>query len=1209
MVEYFYDILPFLLANKGRMALYLKSIELVGFKSFADKTILNFEPGVTGVVGPNGSGKSNISDAIRWVMGEMSAKALRGGNMQDVIFNGTEKRKPLGYAQVSLTLENTGRTFNIDYDEVCVSRRVYRSGESEYYINGAQCRLKDIHELFMDTGLGRDGYSIIGQGKVSEIVSGKNEERRNILDEASGISKYRHRKEEAQRKLGHTEENLVRIGDIVTELEGQVEPLFKQSEKAKKYLNLREELKKIDLNLFIRSTDRLKKDGDAADANFIIVTEQLGKSQSAFSETEAKIEEENAKAEAQEKLVEQLHTESTDTEVVLRGYLGEIDVLKQRIESGKSASDRSAADVQNLKARLAAAQENHASIENERRALEEKLDEKKAELAALEENSRATVLEYEDHARAINDNKSDIIDKLNEIAELKAQLSSLEAFKTGFAERKEALSKTQAASEQTIRELADKKKSAEALLKAQQEKIAELEAECNTLDTQVQIQEGKYAAAELSRIQATEAYNKKASRLHMLREMEKDFEGFARGVKGVLEAHTRGALKSRSIHGALTALMEVEPRAVVAIETVLGAAAQNVVVENEEDAKAAIAYLKENRLGRVTFLPVSSVKGTTLAEENEVRGMRGYVALASALVKTDARYVGIIRHLLGRTVVADNIDNAIAISKKFGYKFRVVTLEGEVLNAGGAITGGSVNKSTGLLSRAGEIKTLERETAALKRETEAAEVQMEEIKKVISDTSTQRAQLAQKLQVAQQECVRLEADAQYAAQDLFASENAVAAAAVEKEQIDLQIKDANDSIAIVINKITSNEFAVEEANRQIAEHEESLAACETARAAAMEAVSQKNIEITSFGRDIFAYKQRAEDVLVQVGELARDIEGREADIRANDDAAIEMLAQIAQKEQLVSDTRKKSEQIYANIDAANAARAEAKAAAAQLLADSKEAREKIFALREEQTRINNQRVKISEEMENLSERIWNDYELTYSTALEYKAEIGTVTEAQKNLASLRGQIRALGNVNVDAIEEYKSVKERFDFLSNQFNDLTTAKKDLEKLIASIQEKMKEQFKVQFAVINKHFSETFTALFGGGRAELKLVDPENVLESGIEIEAQPPGKKLQNLSLLSGGEMAFTAIALLFAILKVRPTPFCVLDEIEAALDESNVYRFADYVRDYSKKTQFILVTHRRGTMEAADLLYGVTMQEKGVSKLLALRLDEAQNLE
>jgi len=1189
--------------------LYLKSIELVGFKSFADKTILNFEPGVTGVVGPNGSGKSNISDAIRWVMGEMSAKALRGGNMQDVIFNGTEKRKPLGYAQVSLTLENKSRTFNIDYDEVCVSRRVYRSGESEYYINGAQCRLKDIHELFMDTGLGRDGYSIIGQGKVSEIVSGKNEERRNILDEASGISKYRHRKEEAQRKLAHTEENLVRIGDIVAELETQVEPLFKQSEKAKKYLNLREELKKIDVNLFIRSTERLKTAGDEADKNFIIVTEQLSKSQSAFAATEAQIDEENAKAEAQEQKINELHTKSTDTEVVIREYLGEIEVLKQKISSGKTASERSAADIQNLKSRLAAVQETHAGIESERRELEAKIDEKKAELAILEEENRAAGVEYEAHVCAINDAKTEIIDKLNEIAELKAKLSSLEAFKTGFAERKEMLAKTQAAGAQQIEELTKKKESAEQLLAEQQQKITVLEAENAEAERKILIKEGEFAAAEYSRIETMERYNKKASRLAMLRDMEKDFEGFARGVKGVLEAQASGDLKHAKLYGALSNLIEVEAKAVLAIETVLGNAAQNIVTETEEDAKTAISYLKKNQLGRVTFLPVSSVKGSDLPEAKEVQSMRGFVALACDLIKTDMRYKEIISHLLGKTVVVDNMDNAIAVSRKFGYRFRVVTLEGEILNAGGAITGGSTHKHTGLLSRAGEIKTLERETAELKTEMDAAQKKMDAAKAEIAELQQQADQVAETLNLARQACVRVEADAAYAAQELFASENATAAAEIEKEQIDLQIKDANDSIAVVINQITSNEFAVESANGQIQTHEESLASCEQSRAAATEAVSDKNIEITSLGRDVFAFKQRGEDCLRQIGELAKDIQDRESEIGLNDVMTQEMLLEITKKEEQIAQTRKLSEQIYADIESANQARADAKAAAAQLLADSKEAREKIFALREEQSRINNQRIKISEELETLSERIWNEYELTYNTAMAYKADIGTVTEAQKNLASLRGQIRALGNVNVDAIEEYKSVKERYDFLSTQFTDLTEAKKDLEKLIASIQEKMKERFKEQFAVINRHFSETFTELFGGGRAELKLVDPDNVLESGIEIEAQPPGKKLQNLSLLSGGEMAFTAIALLFAILKVRPTPFCVLDEIEAALDESNVYRFADYVRDYSKKTQFILVTHRRGTMEAADLLYGVTMQEKGVSKLLALRLDEAQNLE
>lgn len=1185
--------------------MYLKGIELTGFKSFADKTRLTFEPGVTSVVGPNGSGKSNISDAIRWVMGEMSAKSLRGSNMQDVIFAGTQTRKPLGFAQVSLTLDNSDHAMDIEYDEVTVTRRVYRSGESEYYINGAACRLKDIHELFMDTGLGREGYSIIGQGKVNEIISGKADDRRYMFDEAAGISKFRHRKDEAERKLLHTQDNLVRINDIVSELSGQLEPLQRQSQKARKYLDLREEMKGLEINVFIRSVEKLRHDIGEVNEKFATVTEQFERMKADNAKSDEEAERLNALADSLETEIEKKRGESAEIEISLKGIFGDIEVLKNNITSNEKLAARIEQDIINQQKKTEGLDKTAEALEADKAKKNEccRLMKEEADVLARQNDDLAgQALKL---GETVNSLKAEVIEKLNSISLLKSKLGSLEAFKKSFTQRAEAIETEKqsmgAELEKIERELdAARKSLSDSGIRVEKGKkeLAELDVKIN--ENQIHFDGLKRSADEMG---AT--LSRELSQLQMLREMERDFEGFAKSVKGILTAHEHGRLGDTKVYGALSSLLEVKGEYVTAVEALLGGALQNVVVQSEQDAKAAIKYLKENRMGRVTFLPVSSVKGKTLDNAETVRTQKGYVGIASELVGCGAQYDGIVKSLLGRCVVVDNMDNAIAMSKKFGYKFRIATLDGELFNAGGSITGGSMNKSTGILSRASQIKVLEARCAENKKELGQIKGQMSSVENMLSALNAQRKGEDTLLRMAEQEAARAETELEHINLMAAAKKNSGESIDSELEQLNEQIIDTNEQIAELINMTTKAELEIESKNSEIAAREEELSLLEEQRRELSDALGAKNVELVSMQKDISAMDYMISENGRQKDAALAEIETKRRDIDDINDKNGQILIQISEKEEQIEKEKTRSEAVLEEIRQLNEKRDETRVLARKSLEESKDVREKVYALKEEQNRLDSRREKIETEIDAITSKMWEEYEVTYLSAKEYESDIGSVSAAKARVSELRSSIRALGSVNVDAIEEYASVRERYDFLSNQAADLTQAKESLEKLIESIQDKMKIQFKEQFEIINSKFASTFSELFGGGRAELRLTDPSDVLGSGVEIDAQPPGKKLQNLSLLSGGEMAFTAIALLFAILQVRPTPFCVLDEIEAALDEPNVYRFADYVRRYSKKIQFILVTHRRGTMEAADLLYGVTMQEKGVSKLLALKLDEA----
>ncbi len=1185
--------------------MYLKGIELNGFKSFADKTLLTFEPGITSVVGPNGSGKSNISDAIRWVMGEMSAKSLRGSNMQDVIFAGTQARKPLGFAQVSITLDNTDRALDIDYSEVTVTRRVYRSGESEYYINGAACRLRDIHELFMDTGLGRDGYSIIGQGKVNEIISGRADDRRYIFDEAAGISKYRHRKDEAERKLLNTEDNLVRINDIVTELSGQLEPLLKQSQKAKKYLDLREEMKKLEVNVFMQTVDKLKRDIAETDEKFKIVTEQFLKIEAENKKGDEEIDRLNELADSLDNEIEQKRLEGSDTEVNIKGFLGDIDLLKNNIASNEQLIGRIENEIDSWNKKI-------EEFDIATKLLDEQKAQKLESVSALRTQAdeiSAKSDEMTERVRMISDSinsiKADIIECLNDISTQKSRISSLEAFKKSFAERKDAIEVQKESMGAELEQIEAMLAKNMADFDAAQKQAKEGKKAFQEIETQVFELENSALKIKTDTENKATQLSRQISQLNMLREMERDFEGFAKSVKSILTAYDNGKLKSAKVYGALSSLLDVPTEYVTAIEALLGNALQNVVVEDEQDAKTAIGYLKENNLGRVTFMPVSSINGRELENKKEVSTQKGYIGIASELVKNNSRYDGVIKSLLGRSVVVETIDDAILISKHFGYKFRIVTLEGELFNAGGSITGGSMNKSTGILSRASQIKKLEAQSAQTKKELAVLERELQLTDEKLSALYAQRKGTDILVRGAEQELVRANAELEHTRQMAEAKKQSGESMESELMQLAEQISDTNEQLAELINQTTKAELEIDNKNAEAAQKEKELESIDTERISLAEALNEKNIALVAAQKDVAAIEYRIGENKSQKEAAYDEIKAKENDIEETKSKTEQILLQIGEKEKEIENEKEKTSSISKMVEELITKRDDARKRIRESLDEGKETREKMYALKEEQNRIDNKRVKIESELDNITTKMWEEYEVTYISAKEYEADIGPISTAKSRIGELRGNIRALGNVNVDAIEEYASVRERYDFLSNQQNDLQEAKQSLEKLIESIQEKMKKQFKEQFEIINKKFSATFSELFGGGRAELRLTDPTDILGSGVEIDAQPPGKKLQNLSLLSGGEMAFTAIALLFAILKVRPTPFCVLDEIEAALDESNVYRFADYVKKHSGKTQFILVTHRRGTMESADLLYGVTMQEKGVSKLLALKLDEA----
>ncbi len=1187
--------------------MYLKRLDLQGFKSFADKICLDFNGGITSVVGPNGSGKSNIADGIRWVLGEQSIKTLRGTKMEDVIFAGTEHRKPLGFAEVSITLDNSDSSLPIEYAEVTITRRVYRSGESEYLINKSACRLKDINELLLDTGIGKDGYSVIGQGRVDEILSTRSEDRRHIFEEASGIMKYKVRKQEAEKKLEMTRQNLERINDIITELETQLEPLKQQSETARRFLHLREDLKVLEVNVYLDSMEKFRERLKLLDEQYKTVKDQMEAENRKLDEITGSNKDKTDLLKSMDERLEAVRQQFYEMEGNLERCNSEIKVNNEKIGNLQQNIERLDAEKAELEEKIKELDKEEAGKQNKLKYLEKQLGDYSNKLSEYERQMEELLKTLSEDERNIELMKSGIMDKMDIQSDKKLQINNVKSHIENIQKRKRSIDSEvyqnlieNDREKMKKEDLTESVRHADEQIKKQKAKQKELLEERTESDKILEESRTKQSKNR-SDIQF------KASRAKTLKEMEQNLEGYNRSVREVLQACHESPEFGKGIHGALAQLIEVDKKYETAIEITLGSALQNIVTQYEEDAKKAIEFLKKNKLGRATFLPISSVTGRSFDNATLVKitQCEGFCGIASELVKYDPQYSGIIGNLLGKVVVTDHLDNGIKMARKFGYSFKIVTLEGDQLNTGGSMSGGSLeNRGTGILSRSREITELDAELKTLKDSEAALE---KDIKLLVDDIGQIDSEISSiSVDIKNNELVKIRDESHLAQID----ENMKKLSAriemlkQEKEQLERQTNDINIEIVKYESELSQIELDISEAKKTVAEYQEKHKEDQTVRDALHADITDFKISVNSIMESIAGVKEHSERLnsekesitkniskkdfeksrcSIDIGKLEEQNSGLNEIIRKHNE---EKSGKIFEMDRLTEERKLLEEDLYDTVNKIN------------------DANKTILLLQEEFSRVEVKKAKLDTEMEALQDRIWNEYELTYSTALELKKDVGSLTAAQKRINELRNSIKELEPVNVASIEEYVKTKERYEFMNSQRNDMEQAREKLLRVIYEMTSIMKKQFLEQFKLINENFNIVFRELFNGGRASLVLVDQENVLESGIDIEAQPPGKKLQNMMLLSGGERAFTAIALLFAILRLKPTPFCILDEIEAALDEANVYRFIEYIKNYSSNTQFIMVTHRKGTMEGSDTLYGVTMQEHGVSKIVSMKMGE-----
>ncbi len=1179
----------------------LKALEMQGFKSFPDKTVLEFNKGITAVVGPNGSGKSNISDAVRWVLGEQSTKTLRGSKMEDVIFSGTDVRKAKGFAEVTLRLDNTDRSLNKDSDEVSVTRRYYRSGDSEYLVNGESARLRDVNELFMDTGLGRDGYSIVGQGKIADMVSPKASERRDMLEEAAGISHFRYRRGDAIKRLAQAEENLVRLRDILSELESRVGPLKAQSEKAQKFIVLAGERKNLEIGIWLNTIDKTgekmrdqehkieiaEASHKEAQDELSKIGEMIDKAADGTRDINIKLEEIRNSASGFE---EKLSDIDSQIKVAENSILHNNETI-ERINRDKAAENETE---QNIDAAVSAAQECIQKAEEQIADATRQMD----ELSKQEETYRLSSSEFSDRAAALSGEISALSVRLADCrVTAETANSSIEEIRSRIS----AIDESMGTRKDDYDALLKRKADAEAELKEIQDEIVSVKNAIDGYTLRFENRGKKADSVKLAIDEKQRELHKGQDRVRLLEDLEKNMEGYFGAVKAVMKESGRGAL--RGIYGPVSQLITVKDKYSAAIETALGAAVQNIVVDNETDAKRAMGFLKEHRAGRATFLPITAIKGRVLSEQG-LDDQYGFVSIASDLVSYDNKYSEIIRWLLGRTAVAEDIDSAIAIAKKYSYRFRIVTLDGQVINAGGSMTGGSRVQNAGILSRGNEIERLKGSLASMQKELDGM---LSDYKLLSEDASAAKAELEGAegdLLRAKEENIRREGELKLASDKLSSVSSGVKELLEEKETLEKRIESVSSG--------------AEAARSQIDELKETL--------------ENKEKELESITGDSKTLQKNREEVASKAAEIRLRIVSLQKDVEANTDEITrlknrktghldrlsELDGEIREIEEKNDELRALTERLSADEKALKANHGDAQNQINELISQRDELEKQANDLRlheraksEERERLSGDIARLEErkiamrnEYDNLTSKLYDEYQLTRREAAALEIEIDDYSLAAKRLAELKSQIRALGSVNVSAIEEYKEVSERYEFLSGQISDVETSRAELNKMIDDLTGKMAEQFREQFNRINSCFGQTFIELFGGGKAELRLEDERDVLGSDIEIKVQPPGKNVQNINLLSGGEKGLSAIALLFAILKVTPAPFCIFDEVEAALDDVNVSRYAQYVRRMTKNTQFILITHRRGTMEEADVLYGVTMQEKGVSKLLELKTAE-----
>ena len=1179
--------------------MYLKSIEIQGFKSFANKIVFEFQNGITGIVGPNGSGKSNVADAVRWVLGEQSAKQLRGSKMEDVIFAGTEARKPVGFAYVSITFDNEDHALPVEYNEVTVTRKVFRSGESEYQLNGHSCRLKDITELFYDTGIGKEGYSIIGQGQIDKILSGRPEERRELFDEAAGIVKFKRRKAASIKKLENERENLVRVNDILKELEKQVGPLEKQSEKAKEYLKLKQDLKIRDVNAFLMESDEIRISLKECEEKSLIAANDLKAANEEYDSTKAEYDSLEIQLNEINNSIETTNTLLSNTEIEKQRLDGVINVYAEQIKTIQANSVHYTNRLSDISKSIDEKKESLSKLDEEKQSLAESLtsyEEKRAEAKKKHDEILNSIEE-------INKNIEDYNNKIIDVLSLKTKTTAdNQKFQTMLEQkniRKAELNSIiiQKKSEEnladnSINEFSDQ------LVKADN-KINNLTEQIN--DVNQGIFTNKNKITELTSIIDKEQtqYHREKSKLESLIAITERYDGYGNSIRKIMELKETNS----GILGVIADIIKVEKKYETAIETALGGTIQNIVTDNEKTAKELIAYLKDNKLGRATFLPITSVSGKNTYESEPCMQEKGVIGLASSLVRVDFEYTKLAKYLLGRILVVDNIDNGLAIAKKYKYSLRIVTLEGEQLNPGGSMTGGAFKNASNLLGRRREIEELKKDVAEVSKSLNEHKSLTSELRKSVASLREQNDSLNKAMREAQVEknTIVMNLNSATNRRDEIISSLAninSQIADVEREitEISGNLSNASDSLASLdsINEESKNE--IESLNSLLAEKKLEEAAVNDSFdniKLQFSSLLQKDSFIDEnkerINQEIRELKAEADDIQLKMASTNEEISAKNSEI-------LQVKEKIAVSSKQIEDCKTKIETLkekrnnYTNSH--------------KVFFDKRESISgRISDLDKEVYRLNATKEKLEESLDVLTDYMWDEYELTYSYAIEYKnEEFSSLTAIKKEINTLKSSIRALGDVNVNSIEEYKEVNERYQFLKSQHDDLIEAENSLVKIIDELDQGMRVQFQQKFDEIKVEFDKVFKELFGGGHGTIQLVDDEDILECGILIISQPPGKKLQNMMQLSGGEKALTAISLLFAIQNLKPSPFCLLDEIEAALDDSNVARFANYLHKLTRHTQFIVITHRRGSMSAADRLYGITMQEKGVSTLVSVDL-------
>ncbi len=1184
--------------------MHLKSIELYGFKSFANKMVFKFDQGITAIVGPNGSGKSNVADAVRWVLGEQSAKQLRGSKMQDVIFAGTEARKPLGYCQVDLTIDNHDMKMPIEYSEVTVSRRVYRSGEGEYFINGTNCRMRDVLELFMDTGVGQEGYSIIGQGQIDKILSNKPNERRALFDEAVGIVKFKKRKERAEKRLESEKQNLYRVNDIITELESQKETLMDQAEKARQYLNVKEELKTNEVNVFIMDVKNIEQRLKELEEKTAIIERDIRHTRNQYQENKLKHNEYNLKMEALVEEMDTIRAQASELSLQKEKKESEINLTSQQIQHLNDNNRRFTNDISGLSDKklksdqdLEAYKEKMKSLFDASAKSDETLTQYESDLARINQS----ILEEEE---VVSNIQSNMIERLNEISNIKTQMQRFQTMAENTTSRADSIQARKSILERSLEDyrrlLSEEKKTKKRL----DSEFQTLSADKNNIVDTREEESDALTKVEAERKEMIQTLQRLESKHKALTDISDQYEGYNFSIKKVMTQKNHPKYQGK-INGVVADVVKVDKTYERAIEIALGGSYQNIITEDEATAKSLITYLKENKFGRATFLPLTNIK-PNVNRNQALRNESGFIGYADELVQVESKYKNIAAYLLGRIVIASTLNDAVAISRKFNKTLRIVTLDGDVVNPGGSLTGGAFkNNNTQFLSRKRELDELKSSIDQKSSSLRTIDTKYQELLYKREHQETRLGEIQQRLQELSISLNSQNMKLHQINSDMTKGEVELEQLVLEENDLLSQKGDLTSQLTNLDNELKENEVNKEHAETTVKNLMAKTINLKNKKDTLVDAMTKLRVEHTTLLEQKNHAQSNIDRMGSEISEIAASIDKLTSEIEQNQTL-------ITDKEEAIQTFREEIEtystiisEVDERIKGLTETRQEISKLQEGLYEEQEKISEKITLLEKEALRLENQAAKNNLMKDNYIEYMWDEYELTYNNAMEYfREDLGTISVIKKRIDRLKGEIRELGDVNVNAIEDYKTVSERYDFLTEQKNDIIEAEMKLREAIEELDEHMQSQFKEQFAAINIEFQRVFKELFGGGKAFLRLSDEEQVLEAGIHINVQPPGKKLQSMMLLSGGERAFTAIALLFAIQSLKPSPFCVLDEIEAALDDSNVDRFANYLKKLTVNTQFIIITHRRGTMEASDALYGITMQEKGISTQVSVKLIE-----